>query len=121
MKADCRRLFVLVEIEELSTLVEIFCACTVHTQVLQLVMLSKALHNYLNGRFRGAVQVYNQTKKKYGKNNVEITGHSLGGSQAMYIGRRYGLKGKDCLNAVAYRPSVDKRSDSSFFEKQAKF
>ena len=55
---------------------------------------------YLIGRFRGAEKVYNQTKKKYGKDNIEVTGHSLGGSQALYIGRKYGAKG------TAFEPGV---------------
>ena len=55
---------------------------------------------YLSGRFRGAEKVYRQTRRKYGKANVEVTGHSLGGSQALHIGRKYGAKG------TAFEPGV---------------
>lgn len=58
---------------------------------------------YMIGRFRGAEKVYNQTKKKYGKDNIEVTGHSLGGSQALYIGRKYGAKG------TAFEPGLGLR------------
>lgn len=54
----------------------------------------------INGRFRGADKVYRQTAKKYGAKNVEVTGHSLGGSQAVYIGKKYGAKG------IAYEPGL---------------
>lgn len=49
------------------------------------------LHPKLIGRFRAADAAYKSASSKY--TNLEVTGHSLGGSQAMYIGRKYGAKG----------------------------
>jgi len=51
-------------------------------------------------RFRQADALYKQTVKKYGRQNVEVTGHSLGGSQAMYIGKKYNTKG------IAFEPGI---------------
>ena len=88
----------------------------IHSDIAADIGIAAAIPNYLNGRFRGAVQVYNQTKKKYGKSNVEVTGHSLGGSQAMYIGRRYGVKGTAFEPGVgirdAYQNSIQDIGDS---------
>lgn len=42
-------------------------------------------------RFRHAMKVAEKTIKKYGKDNVTLTGHSLGGSQAIYVGQKTGL------------------------------
>ena len=51
------------------------------------------MDEYLSGRFRGAEKAYRQATKKYGKENVQVTGHSLGGSQAVHVGRKYGAVG----------------------------
>jgi len=51
------------------------------------------LPTHLIGRFRGAEQAYRNTRSKYGAANVEVTGHSLGGSQALHVGRKYGAVG----------------------------
>ena len=51
------------------------------------------MDEYLSGRFRGAEKAYRNTAKKYGKENVQVTGHSLGGSQAVHVGRKYGVQG----------------------------
>ncbi len=51
------------------------------------------MDEYLSGRFRGAEKVYRQAAKKYGKEHVQVTGHSLGGSQAVHVGRKYGVGG----------------------------
>lgn len=42
-------------------------------------------------RFRRAEEVTNKAIQKYGKDKVEVTGHSLGGSQALQVGRRTGV------------------------------
>ena len=44
------------------------------------------MDEYLSGRFRGAEKAYRNTAKKYGKENAQVTGHSLGGSQAVHVG-----------------------------------
>lgn len=51
-------------------------------------------------RFAQADKLYTRTVAKYGKKNVQVTGHSLGGSQAMYVGRRHGVKG------IAFEPGI---------------
>jgi len=56
------------------------------------------MDEYLSGRFRGAEKAYRNTAKKYGKDNVQVTGHSLGGSQAVQVGRKYGVEG------IAFEP-----------------
>lgn len=62
--------------------------------------IANGMAPYLSGRFRGAEKVYRQARRKYGASNVEVTGHSLGGSQAVHIGRKYGAKG------IAFEPGV---------------
>lgn len=42
-------------------------------------------------RFKNAVKATKKVVEKYGKDNVELTGHSLGGSQALYVGKELGL------------------------------
>lgn len=51
-------------------------------------------------RFRQADKLYKQAVAKYGRKNVEVTGHSLGGSQAMFIGKKYNAKG------IAFEPGI---------------
>ena len=51
------------------------------------------MDEYLSGRFKGAEKAYRNTAKKYGKENVQVTGHSLGGSQAVHVGMKYGVQG----------------------------
>ena len=51
-------------------------------------------------RFRQADALYKKTVAKYGRKHVEVTGHSLGGSQAMYVGAKYNTKG------IAYEPGI---------------
>jgi len=50
------------------------------------------IHHKLN-RFKHSVDIANRAVKKYGKHNVTITGHSLGGSQALYVHHKTGIKG----------------------------
>lgn len=51
-------------------------------------------------RFSNADQATQKVLKKYGKQNVSLTGHSLGGSQALHISRKYGV------NAHVFNPHV---------------
>lgn len=44
-------------------------------------------------RFQEADSLYRATEARYGKGNVEVTGHSLGGTEALYVARRHGLGG----------------------------
>lgn len=54
----------------------------------------------LSHRFYNAKQVTEALIKKYGKENVSVTGHSLGGSEALYVSRKYGV------NAHVFNPHV---------------
>ena len=52
-------------------------------------------------RFQNALDLSNRAVDKYGKENVTVTGHSLGGSQAVYVNQKLGIKGS------AYNPYFD--------------
>lgn len=52
-------------------------------------------------RFRKSLDVTKKAMEKYGKENVTVTGHSLGGSQAIYVHHKTGIKGS------AYSPYID--------------
>lgn len=55
-------------------------------------------------RFKRAVKIADRVASVYGKDNVEVTGHSLGGSQALYVSKTTGIP------SYAYNPgrSLDK-------------
>ena len=44
---------------------------------------------HLSKRFQGAHKTTDQTLKKYGRENVSLTGHSLGGTQSLYVHKKY--------------------------------
>ena len=54
----------------------------------------------LSTRFQHAEDITNILVKKYGKHKVFVTGHSLGGSQAMHVSNKFGV------HAEAYNPFV---------------
>ena len=47
---------------------------------------------YLPWQMKDAEKAYIQTVQKYGKENVILTGHSLGGSEAQILGAKYGVE-----------------------------
>lgn len=51
-------------------------------------------------RFKNAREITKKVIDTYGKENVTVTGHSLGGSQALHVSQRYGVK------AEVYNPFV---------------
>lgn len=53
-----------------------------------------------SARFRNARKVARQALAKYGAGNVAVTGHSLGGSQALYVNSRMGIP------ATAFNPGT---------------
>lgn len=59
--------------------------------------LGLGLESHLN-RFKHSMDVTERAIAKYGKDNLQVTGHSLGGSQALYVGQHLGVKG------AAYNP-----------------
>lgn len=53
---------------------------------------------FLHPRFHRAVSRTREVQSKYGADNVRVTGHSLGGTQAMYVNAHTGVP------ATAYNP-----------------
>jgi len=43
-------------------------------------------------RFKNARKITAEVIQRYGKENVSVTGHSLGGSQALHVSRHFGVK-----------------------------
>lgn len=62
-------------------------------------------------RFKNSLDVSRRAVEKYGKENIRVTGHSLGGSQAIYVANQLDLKGD------AYNPFTtnDLKNESSKF------
>jgi len=60
-----------------------------------------------SSRFKKGVDVANKAKEKY--NNVELTGHSLGGSIANYVSSKTGLSG-NAYNSGLGLGSIGKKS-----------
>lgn len=63
---------------------------------------------HLGTRFKHAEQVTARGIKKYGKENVSVVGHSLGGSQTMHVSQKYDIEG------VAINPYVGEKKLSAF-------
>jgi len=47
---------------------------------------------FLPSQMKDAEKAYTQIIRKYGKDNVILTGHSLGGSEAQILGAKYGVE-----------------------------
>lgn len=54
----------------------------------------------LSSRFENAYSAVQRARLKYGYERVEVTGHSLGGSQALYVNRELGVR------AYAFNPGA---------------
>lgn len=54
-----------------------------------------------SSRFKNANKYSKKANEKYGKDNVAFTGHSLGGSQALYVNSKHGNE------TFAYNPFVE--------------
>lgn len=67
-----------------------------------------------SNRFKRAVRTADQVSKKYGKENVSLTGHSLGGSQAQYVSRKRGLKATGFNAAMSPVDALRKRTYTNF-------
>lgn len=63
------------------------------------VMLALGVESF-SKRFQDSLETTNNAIKKYGKDNVSVTGHSLGGTQALYVNAKTGVK------AVAFNPGA---------------
>jgi hypothetical protein len=62
-------------------------------------LLALGLHG-LSSRFRNAKKATDAVIEKYGKDNLTVTGHSLGASQALYV------NSKRSVQAHAFNPGV---------------
>lgn len=62
-------------------------------------LLALGLHG-LSSRFRNAKKATAKALETYGKDNLVLTGHSLGSSQALYANSKYGVP------TYAYNPGV---------------
>jgi hypothetical protein len=86
------------------------------------VLLATGLHN-LSSRFKNAKKVARATMEKYGTDNVDTVGHSLGGSQSLYVNQRLGLESHS-FNAGAppsfVKKSLFDRLTGSLFKKPVK-
>ena len=75
----------------------------------------------LSSRFRNAKKATKEAIDKYGSDNVELVGHSLGGSQALYANSKYKVR-TTALNpgvspANARKGMLDKLGDALFKRK----
>lgn len=66
------------------------------------IAMGLELEHY-NSRFKKAEEATQRGIQKYGKENVTVVGHSLGGSQALHVSQKYDV------NAVAFNPYVGKQ------------
>lgn len=67
-----------------------------------------------SSRMRRAVRTADQVSAKYGKQNVSLTGHSLGGSQSQYVSRKRGLEATGFNAAMSPIDALRKRTYSKF-------
>jgi predicted esterase YcpF (UPF0227 family) len=65
---------------------------------------------------KNATKTADHAIRKYGKENVSLTGHSLGGSQAAYVSRKRGLNATGFNAAMSPVDLVRKRTYSKFHQ-----
>lgn len=67
-----------------------------------------------SSRMKRAVRTADTVSAKYGKENVSLTGHSLGGSQSQYVSRKRGLKATGFNAAMSPIDALRKRTYGNF-------
>lgn len=67
-----------------------------------------------SSRFKNSTKTANLAIAKYGKENVSLTGHSLGGSLSQYVSRKTGLKATGFSAAMSPIDLARKRTYSNF-------
>lgn len=67
-----------------------------------------------SSRMKRAVRTADIVSSKYGKENVSLTGHSLGGSQSQYVSRKRGLSATGFNAAMSPVDAFRKRTYSKF-------
>jgi hypothetical protein len=65
-------------------------------------------------RFKNAKKVADRAVQKYGENNVNLVGHSLGGSQSAWVSRKTGLKGTGFNTGWSPIDALRKRTYTNF-------
>jgi hypothetical protein len=65
-------------------------------------------------RFHNAKKTADLAIEKYGRENVSLTGHSLGGSQSSWVSRKTGLKGTGFNTGWGPADALRKRTYSEF-------
>jgi hypothetical protein len=82
-------------------------------------LLAFGLEN-ISSRFRKAKKVTKKTMEKYGNDNVETVGHSLGSSQGLYVNAKYGVPHTGFAPGVSVKNArdgiLDKISTKLFFK-----
>lgn len=69
----------------------------------------------ISSRFKNANKAAKKTIEKYGKENVAFVGHSLGGSQALYVNSKHGVE------THAYNPFVEPKTSKAHLLTKAMF
>jgi hypothetical protein len=69
------------------------------------VMIALGMERYTR-RFAASLDVTERLISKYGIENVEVTGHSLGGTQALYVNSKTGVKAT-AFNPGAWLPQAE--------------
>lgn len=67
-----------------------------------------------SSRMKRAVRTADLVSAKYGKENVSLTGHSLGGSQSQYVSRKRGMSATGFNAAMSPLDAIRKRTYSKF-------
>jgi hypothetical protein len=67
-----------------------------------------------SNRFKRAVRTADAVSVKYGKENVSLTGHSLGGSKSQYVSRKRGMSATGFSAAMSPVDIFRKRTYSKF-------
>jgi len=73
-----------------------------------------------SSRMKNALRTTDLTIQKYGKENVSLTGHSLGGSQAAYVSRKRGIEATGFNTFMSPVDVVRQRTYSKFHSVQTR-
>jgi hypothetical protein len=73
-----------------------------------------------SSRMKNAVRTTDLAIKKYGKENVSLTGHSLGGAQAAYVSRKKGVEATGFNTFMSPVDVARKRTYSKFHSVQTR-
>lgn len=77
------------------------------------ILIATGLQDY-SSRFQNAKITAQKTIQKYGKQNVSLTGHSLGGAQSAWVSRELGLPATGFNSGWGPRDLIRQRTYSKF-------